>query len=89
MVYFNGTTYDGEWKADLPHGTGKITTAQGVKYDGSFEEGRVCYFFIIFSCDLFEFNQRREFLQIQCGLTNLKLMDLVLVSVFDFKNVLK
>ncbi|MCI5120706.1 MAG: hypothetical protein D3908_05855, partial [Candidatus Electrothrix sp. AUS4] len=36
----NGKKYKGEFKNDLPHGRGQLTSADGTVYEGMFKSGR-------------------------------------------------
>jgi hypothetical protein len=44
MSYACGDKYDGEWRNDFPNGKGTLTLVNGLKYEGDWENGKVCFF---------------------------------------------
>ena len=41
MAYAGGMTYTGEWKDDLRHGQGTMTSANGTKRTGEWNDGKL------------------------------------------------
>ena len=40
QVFANGNRHEGEWRANLPHGRGTLTTSTGLRYEGDWKDGQ-------------------------------------------------